>query len=40
MVIDVSQDKKISGGEKNGGRQRIGSAICRTRRNGGSINKN
>ena len=28
MAIKVSQNKEISGGGKNGGREGIGSAIC------------
>ena len=38
MTIEVSQNKKICGGEKNGGRKEIGSALLRRRANRGSIN--
>ena len=38
MAIEVSQNKKICGGEKNGRRKEIGSAILRRRTNRGSIN--
>ena len=38
MAIEVSQNKKICGGEKNGRRKEIGSAILRRRANRGSIN--
>ena len=38
MAIEVSQNKEISGGGKNGGRKEIGSAIPQRRANRGSIN--
>ena len=38
MAIEVSQNKGISGGGKNGERKAIGSAILRRRANRGSIN--
>ena len=38
MAIEVSQNKEICGGGKNGGRKEIGSAIRRRRVNRGSIN--
>ena len=38
MAIENSQNKEIFGGEKNGGRKEIGSAILRRRANRGSIN--
>ena len=38
MAIDVSQNKEISGGVKDGGRKGIGSAIRRRRANSWSIN--
>ena len=38
MSIEVPQKKEISGGEKNGGRKGVCSAICRRRENSGSIN--
>ena len=37
MAIDVSQNKKISGGVKDGGRKGIGSAIRWRRANSWSI---
>ena len=36
MTIEVSQNKEISGREKNGGRKGVGSAICRGRANRGA----
>ena len=38
MAIDFPQNEKISGGGKNAGRIRVGSAIRRRRPNRGSIN--
>ena len=38
MAIDVSQNKEISGGVKDGERKGIGSTIRRTRANSWSIN--
>ena len=38
MVIDVPQNKEISGGGKNGGRKEVGSAIRQRKANRGSIN--
>ena len=38
MAIEVSQNKKISVGGKNGGTKEIGSAIPRKRANRGIIN--
>ena len=38
MAIEVSQNKEISGGGKNGSRKEIGSAILRRRANRGSTN--
>ena len=38
MAVDVLQSEEISGEEKNGDRKGVGSAICRRRANGGSIN--
>ena len=37
MAIEVTQNKEISGGGKNGGRKGVGSAIRRRRVNRGSI---
>ena len=37
MAIDVSQNKQISGGVKDGGRKGIGSAIRRRRANSWSM---
>ena len=37
MAIEVPQNEEISGGRKNGGRKRVGSAICQRRANRGSI---
>ena len=38
MVVTVSQNEEISEDGKNGGRERVGSAISWRRANGGSIN--
>ena len=38
MAIEFPQNKKISGGGKNGGRKEIGFAIFRRRANRGTIN--
>ena len=38
MAIEVPQNEEISGGGKNGGRKRLGSAIHRRRTNRRSIN--
>ena len=38
MAIKVHQNEEISGGEKDGGRKRVSSAILRRRANRGSIN--
>ena len=37
MAIEVPQNEEISGGEKNGGRKRVGSAIRRRGANRGGI---
>ena len=36
MAIEVPQNEEISGGGKNGGRKRVGSAICWRRVKGGA----
>ena len=38
MTVEVLMNKEISGEGKDGGRKRVGSAICRRRPNKGSIN--
>ena len=38
MVVEVPQIKEISGEGKKGGRNEVGSAICRRRANRRSIN--
>ena len=38
MAVEVSQNKEICGGGKNGGRKEIGFAILWRRANWGSIN--
>ena len=38
MTIEVPQNEEIFGGGKNGGRKRVGFAICRRRANRGNIN--
>ena len=38
IANEVPQNKEISGGGKNGGTKRVGSAICQKRANRGSIN--
>ena len=38
MAIKVSQKEEISGGEKNGGRKGVGSAICWRKANGEIVN--
>ena len=37
MTIEVPQNKEMSGGRKNGGREGVGSAIHRKRANRGSV---
>ena len=37
MAIEVAQNEEISGGGKNGGRKRVGSAIRWRRANEGSV---
>ena len=37
MAIEVPQNEEVSGGGKNRGRKRVGSAICHRRANRGGI---
>ena len=38
MAIEVPQNEKVSGGERDGGRKGVGSAIPRRRTKRGSVN--
>ena len=40
MAVEVPQNEEISGGGNNGGRKRVGSAICRRKAIRESININ